>query len=320
MKKITGALILVIIMLATLGTYNYFSTLENTVIIGYLPSDHHSALFVASEKQLYEKEGIRVQLVPFRAGSEVIEALKEGKIDVGYCGIAPVITAIDNGVPIKIIASVNQEGSGLVVSKNSNITNIDDLKFRTIAIPHKGSVQDVLLKDLLKKNNISLNDVNIIESEVPYMPRSLLFNKFDAFIAWEPYPSVAKIEENEKVTLYSEDIWNNHPCCVVVTTDNYIKNKINNLKKILKVHIDATNYINFNKDESALIVSKKLGIDIDVEKEGLKHVDFVAVPSDDFIENVFRFVEIQKQVGYIKNNFTEDQLFNLQYIKSNDSN
>ena len=106
MKKITGTLIFVVIVLAALGTYNYISTLEDTVIIGYLPSDHHSALFVANEKQLYEKEGIRVQLVPFRAGPEVIEALKEGKIDVGYCGIAPVITAIDNGAPIKIVASV----------------------------------------------------------------------------------------------------------------------------------------------------------------------------------------------------------------------
>ena len=311
MKKITGGLILIIIVLAALGTYNYFSTLENTVVIGYLPSDHHSALFVASEKQLYEKEGIRVQLVPFRAGPEVIEALKEGKIDVGYCGIAPVITAIDNGVPIKIIASVNQEGSGLVVGKNSNIRNVGDLKNKTIAIPQKGSVQDVLLENLLKENNISISDVNIIESEVPYMPRSLLLNKFDAFIAWEPYPSVAKIEENEKVLLYSGDIWNNQPCCVVVTTDNYAKHKSDNLEKILKVHIEATDFINSNKDEAALIVSQKLGTNVEIEKEGLKHVEFVAIPSKEFIGNVLKFVKIQNQLGYIKKNFTEDQLFNF---------
>ncbi|HML05556.1 MAG TPA: ABC transporter substrate-binding protein [Methanobacterium sp.] len=315
MKKITGTLIFVVIVLAALGTYNYISTLEDTVIIGYLPSDHHSALFVANEKQLYEKEGIRVQLVPFRAGPEVIEALKEGKIDVGYCGIAPVITAIDNGAPIKIVASVNQEGSGLVVNKNSNITKIGDLKYKTIAIPQKGSVQDVLLENMLKENNISIKDVNIVESEVPYMPRSLLFNKFDAFIAWEPYPSVAKIEENEKVLLYSEDIWNNQPCCVVVTTDNYAKTKSDNLRKILKVHIEATDFINSNKDEAALIVSKKLGTNVEVEKEGLKHVDFIAIPSKDFVKNVLKFVEIQRQLGYIKNNLTEDQLFNLQYIQ-----
>ncbi len=314
MRKIVLLIVVITIALAVLATYNYYTTMEKTVVVGYLPSDHHAALFVANAKEMYDNEGIRVQLVPFRAGPEVINALENGEIDLGYCGISPAITAITNGKPIKIVAAVNQDGSGIVVNGNSSIKTITDLKNKKIAIPQKGSVQDVLLKDALIKNNISLDSVNITESEVPYMPRSLLLDKFDAFVAWEPYPSAAKIEDNETVLAYSEDLWNNHPCCVVVTTDAYIRDDTNKLQKVLKVHSLSTDYINTHQDEAALIISKKLGTDVEVEKEGLNHVEYISKPSEEFIGNVFKMVEIQNKLGYIKKGLNKEELFNLQYL------
>ena len=314
MKKIIWLLIFLVISLAAIGTYNYYSTAKNTVVVGYLPSNHDSALFVANSMGIFKKEGINVKLVPFRDGSEIIDAANSGLIDVAYCGISPTIMAIDNGNPIKIVASVNLEGSALVVNNNSNIKTLKDLKGANIAIPRKGSVQDFLLRDLLSRNNISINEVNITVSDVSYMPDSLLFNKFDAFIAWEPYPSVSKLEDNSNVLLYSKDIWDGHPCCVVIATNDFAEKDAEDLKKFLRAHVEATYYINSNKDETALIVAKKLGTDVDVEKEGLKHVEFVSIPSDEFINNVFKFMEIQKQMGYVKNNLTKEMLFNLQYL------
>lgn len=296
------------------GTYNFYTVSEKTVVVGYLHSNHHSALFVANAKDMFKNEGIRVQLVPFKSGSEIVEAAEAGKIDIGYCGIAPVTMAVDNGASLKIIGVVNQEGSGVVIRKYSNITNTTDLKGKKIAIPQKGSVQDILLKKMLIKNNISHNEVDITTSEVPYMPESLLFKKFDAFVAWEPYVSVASLNDNETVLAYSEDIWQYHPCCVIIATDSFVKKESHNLRKFLKVHAKATDYINNNKEETALITSKKLGTNLKVEEEGLKHVKFVSVPTDDFITNVYMFIGYQKQLGYIKNNITKDQLFDFKYL------
>jgi NitT/TauT family transport system substrate-binding protein len=74
MKKPNKMIILGIIILVILiayDTYNYVNITEKTIQVGYLPSNHHAALFVAEAQNMYEKEGIRVQLVPFRTGSEV---------------------------------------------------------------------------------------------------------------------------------------------------------------------------------------------------------------------------------------------------------
>lgn len=315
MNKPSYFLISLILIIAVFyGTYNFYTVSEKTVVVGYLHSNHHSALFVANAKNMFENEGIRVQLVPFRSGSELVKAAELGKIDIGYCGIAPVTMAIDDGVPIKIVGVVNQEGSGVVVGKDSNINNITDLKGKKIAIPQKGSVQDILLKEMLIKNNISSDEVNITISEVPYMPESLLFKKFDAFIAWEPYVSVASLDDNETILAYSEDIWHFHPCCVVITTDSFAKKEPYNLRKFLKVHTNATDYINDNKEEAALIASKKLGTAYNVEEYGLKHIEFVSIPTNEFITNVYKFIEYQKQLGYIKNNITSHQLFDFKYL------
>jgi len=296
------------------GTYNYITISQETIVVGYLPSNHHAALFVANATGMFEKEGLKVRLVPFRAGPDLIRAAKLGQIDIGYCGISPVTMAINNRTPIKIVASVNQEGSGIVVGNDRNITNINDFKGKTIAIPQRNSIQDVLLSYILSKNNISRNEVNITESEVPFMPKSLFFKKFDGFVAWEPYVSSAVIEGDGNIFLYSEDIWKDHPCCVVITTDDFAKNNLNSLKKFLKVHIEATNYINNHKDETAKIVSQKLGTNITVEKEALKHVQFTAIPSKEFILNVYKLINIQKQLGYIKNNSSNVTYFDFSYL------
>ncbi|MGB9936964.1 MAG: ABC transporter substrate-binding protein [Methanobacterium sp.] len=314
MKKILLLITVLVILSAALGTYNYICTMDKTVIVGYLASDHDAALFVANEKRMYEKEGITVRLVPFPAGPELIEAAESGLIDVGYCGISPVTMAIDNGAHIKIVAAVNEDGSAIVVKNDSKINNISNLKFKKVAIPQKGSVQDVLLKELLESHNISLDKVNITESEVPYMPDSLSFNKFDAFIAWEPYPSYAKIKENGSILLYSEDIWKGHPCCVIIATEKFIKDNPKNLKRFIKVHHEATNYVNYNKEEAALITAKKLSTNLNVENEGLKHVKFVSIPSDNFIKGVFKFIEDQRELNYIKKDLSNDTLFDLHYI------
>ena len=299
---IIGIILLLIFLI--FGTYNYISTTEETIVVGYLPTSLDSALFVADDLGMYTGEGLKIQMVPFRTGLELIDAAEKNMIDVGYVGITPVTSAVDQNSSVKIVAAVNQEGSGIVVSNTSNITKITDLKGKNILIPKKGSIQDVLLRYLLLKNNIEPAQVNITEMEVPLMEDALVSGKVDGFVAWEPYVSQAKINGNGKVIMDSNDIWPNNPTCVIVSTNGFIKQKPDRLKKFLKVHVEATEYVNTHKNETAAIVSKKLGTNIDVELEARNHITFIAIPTQEFENNIMKLVDIQKQLGYIKGNET----------------
>ena len=127
MKRFLMALgIIVLVLLLVFGTYNYVTATEETIVVGYLPTSLDSALFVADDLGMFKEEGLKVQLVPFRTGSELIDAANKNQIDVGYVGITPVTSAISQNSSIKIVAAVNTEGSGIVVSNTSNINNVSD--------------------------------------------------------------------------------------------------------------------------------------------------------------------------------------------------
>jgi len=313
-KKLALILALIIVAGIGYGVYSYYMAPKETITVGYLPSDHHAALFVADAKDMFEREGIKIEMVEFGAGPELVKAAGIGEIDIGYVGGPPAMMAIDKGIPIKVVASVQNEGSGIMVGNGTNITDIGDLRGRTIAIPMIGSIQDVMLRDILRRNNVDPEEVNMIEMKVSLMPGALQAGEIDGFIAWEPFVSTAKLKGYGNVLMYSEDIWKDHPCCVVIATDDFRRNNPDLLKEFLKVHAEATSYVNDHKDEAAVIVSEKLGTDVGVEKEALGRMYFVAIPTEKFIEDMLNFASIQRQHGIIERNLTKEDIFDLGYL------
>lgn len=303
MKKLYLSIaISVLVIILAVGTYNYYITEQETIIVGYLPTDIDSALFVAQDKQMYENQGLKVQLVPFRTGGEMVDAANHNLIDIGYCGVTPVTMAIANNSTIKIVAAVNEDGSGLVVTKSSNITNVKELKGKKILIPAQGSIQDVLLEYMLMQNNVTLTSVNITDQDVPLMQGVINSGGADGFVGWEPYVTQAKLSGKDNVLEYSKEIWPNQPSCVIFATDGFIKNNPDQLKKFINVHIEATNYVNNNKNDTASIVSKKLGTNRNIELEALNDITFIAIPTANFNDNLLKLIDIQKQLGYFTTN------------------
>ena len=305
---------IVLAVLMVYGTFNYYSVTSDTIVVGYLPSSHHSALFVADALQMYEKEGLRVQMVPFRTGSEMMDAANKNQIDIGLCGIPPVTRAIDENSTVKIVAPVNEDGSGIIVTKDSGISNASDLEGKRILEPSEYSIQDLLFRYMLMENNVSSSSIIISQLDVPLMQGAINSGKADGFVAWEPYVTQANVSGNDTVLEYSSGIWNDHPCCVVVATKNMMTKKPDQLRKFLKVHVEATDYVNANLNDTALIVSKKLGTNTNIELSSLEHVKFIALPSDNFDNNLMKMLNIEQQLGYVNNNLTLNQIVNYDFL------
>lgn len=314
MKKFLYIGLIVLVVIMVYGTYDYYTVTSDTIIVGYLPSNHHSALFVANAMNMYQKEGLKVQLVPFKNGADMIDAANKNQLDVGLCGITPITSSINKNSTIKIVAPVNEDGSGIVVENGSNITNLTDLEGKSILEPGPGSIQDVLLRYMLMKNNISTSNITITKFEVPLMQEAISTDKASAFIAWEPYVTQANLTGNDSVLIYSSDLWNDHPCCVVFATQNMMTKKPDQLRKFLKVHVEATEYINGNLNETAVVVSNKLGTNSNIELASMGHVKFIAEPSNEYDNNLMELVNLQQHFGYVKNNLTLSQIVNYSFL------
>lgn len=160
--------------------------LAKKIRMGYLQSDlHQLAAFVALEKDLYRKSGLDVEVAGvFAAGPELMVGFASRDLDFAYVGEAPAIVAAANRTAdVKILAQANLEGSALVVHKDSKIAVVKDLSKRTIAIPGHSTVQDFLLRKILKANRLDSKQINIMVLKPPEMIGALETKQIDGYVA-----------------------------------------------------------------------------------------------------------------------------------------
>ena len=302
------AALLVIVLVLGIGigsfvVYSDFIKSENSIKIGYLRGDlHHLAFFVASEKDWYE--GLDIETSFFSNGVEEMDAFTSGSIDIGYLGIAPaILKRINAETNIKIIAAVNYHGSAIIAPVDSSLHSISDLKGKTIAIPGYGTVQNILLNMALEQSGININEVNMTHIGPWNMQVTLEHGGVDAFIAWEPYPAKTVVEGSGKYLVKSSEIWKNHPCCVLAVRDDFLRDHRDIVEKIVKIHVNATNWIKANPSEAASIGAQWTGVDQDVVVLAMKNIEYNYYPDQ---ESMTKYLEKLIQYGYVDSTQVED--------------
>lgn len=301
------AIIVAIIAVVAVGAFFLMGS-GDTVTIGYLPSDHDAALFVADAQGQFASNGIKTNLVQFNNGGDLMTAMASGDVDVGYVGITPVLASIQKGVPVKVISAAQTDGSGLVVSKNSGISSVQDLAGKSIATPGEASIQYMLLQYYLEQNGMSLKDLKVSSMKVPSMNDALKTNKIDGMITFEPYVTIAE-KNGATVLAGSQDILPDHPCCVVVASDKFLEEHPNETNTILKIHENATNFINNNSDEAASMIPSDIVSDVEVEKVAISSFPFISGLDDSFKQDVMDFMNLEVDLGVLKQPISQDKIF-----------
>jgi NitT/TauT family transport system substrate-binding protein len=218
------------------------------------------------------------------------------------------LSSIEKGIPVKVISAAQSEGSGIVVSPNSGISSASDLAGKSIATPGEASIQQMLLNYYLKKNGMSLDDVKVSAMKIPSMNDALKTGKIDAIITFQPYVSISQKDGNN-LLVDSAEIFPNHPCCVVVASDDFISKHPDETKKIVEIHDNATSFINNNTDEAAGLLPSDIVSDVDVEKKSLSSFTLLSGLSDDFKKNVVDFMNLEVDLGILKEPISQDKIF-----------
>jgi NitT/TauT family transport system substrate-binding protein len=316
-------LITIAIVLLTAGCTQPATTAKVTEVrIGYQPSTHQMAHAVAMDKGWWQQDlapyGVTsVTDYLFPTGAPEMQAMLAGDLDVAYVGAAPVLSAVSNGLDAKIIAGVNSQGSDLVLRTGLNYTGPQSLKGLKIATFQAGTIQDTILRNWLKKNNIDPEkDLEIVGMGPGDAVTAITAGKVDAVFL--PHPSPTQIEAlgKGKSVVKSGEMYPNHPCCVLVVSGKLIREHPEIVEQILKTHMKAIDYIAQNPDDAAAIYAKKTSAKLDDVKASLKEWDgsFAADPNL-IVSPVMDYAKIQYDLKYIKNPLTQDQLFDLTFYK-----
>ena len=301
-------MVIAVFLLIIFTLYGVSTENVETVNIGYLPTDHEAALFVANATGMYKDAGMNVELYEYNNGGDLMSAMVSGDLDVGYVGITPVINSMSKGVPIKIVAGVQNEGSGLL-SHSSSIKSITDLKGKTVATPGEASIQNVLLKYELKKNGLSTSDIESPSMKVPSMNDALRTKSIDAMLTYEPYVTISKEVNNQTLVKSSGDILPDHPCCVVVMNEKFLSAHTDKAKKILDIHKKATDKIKANPEGMVQYLPPHIVPNPEIEKESLTHIKWISDLNDTYKKNVNNFLKIEEDLGIVNETVPQEKLF-----------
>ncbi len=168
-----------------------------TVRVGYIPSDSFAALYIMADRHL-PAAGIGVETVRLAGGPEILSQVATGQLHVGGAGMgAAGFNAVASALPVEFVAPLH---SGYVedyftvrkASWEKEIKRIGDLKGKPVALNVRGAAVEWMLDQALKKDGLTLRDVQIKIMPFPDMVAALESGAVEAAILTEPFATLAE--------------------------------------------------------------------------------------------------------------------------------
>ncbi len=117
-------------------------------------------LYTALDYGLFEKYGIKVEFVAIRGGGVSTVALAANEIQFLYCAADSIIPGMASGIDAKLVGSP-LVGLPWLLMARKDINRPEDLRGKSIGVTHPGDLTFRLAKALLKKFNLTEEEVKV---------------------------------------------------------------------------------------------------------------------------------------------------------------
>lgn len=168
------------LLLLTSGSSVYGAE-KLTVLLDWFINPDHAPLFVAYERGYFRDRGLEVEFIAPSNPNDPPKLVAAGKADLAVSYQHQHQMQVDQGLPLVRVATlVATPLNSLVVLADGDIRDIGDLKGKTIGYS-VGGFETVLLKVMLEKASLTLDDVKLINVNFSLSP-SLFTGSADGVI------------------------------------------------------------------------------------------------------------------------------------------
>ncbi|HWE74696.1 MAG TPA: ABC transporter substrate-binding protein [Stellaceae bacterium] len=151
---------------------------------------------VADRMGFFAAEGIAVTTQPVQSGNIGIPGLMSGSFDILYSNSVAVLTALERGLDLRIIAEGTRiaakppVAAALLQRKDGGMHTGRDLEGKTIGIATKYDIQWLIAQAWIKLKGGDPSKVTYREMPLPSMLDALASNQVDAVVAIDPFLAV----------------------------------------------------------------------------------------------------------------------------------
>jgi NitT/TauT family transport system substrate-binding protein len=234
------------------------SSTDKTVKIGYSAWPGWFPWEISKEKKLFEKNGVKTNMVWFSGYADSINAVSAGKLDGNTQTLNDTVSAVAAGADLVIVlVNDNSTGNDQIIVRDG-IKSIKDLKGKRVAA-ERGTVDHYLLLLALAKEGLTQKDINFTPLETGTAAAAFAAGKLDAVGVFAPFTSTALRLKNSKALVTSRDFPGAIPDHLVVSR-KMVEERPQDVQKLVDTWFDTLNFIKANPNESVKIMAKRAGV------------------------------------------------------------
>jgi len=289
----------------------YGSPLPKEIHVSYAKSPFNLPLIVAARRGMLEEafgaKGVAVKYFEIDSGAKQAEAMAAGSIDVaGVINNTSVILAAGGGNDLKIVSGFScPTGLFAVLAKDPAIKSVADLKGRKVAGP-KGTVLHQLLAAALKKEGLSLRDVDFVQMDIPAARTALLSGQVDAALLAAANVLSAK-SSGARVLATAEGYV--RPQLFIAARGGFIRDYPELVDLYVSVHKKALEWILSHPEEALSLGAKELGIGMAEANEMAAASHFVWEVSGADVDSLGDDVRFLQEAGMLSAKVDPQSLF-----------
>lgn len=225
--------------------------------VGWMP------WWIVEQKGLLEKHKVNAKLKFFGVQSESMNALAAGHLDA--CSLATNdVISINREKSVASIVLLNDESSGADMLITRGIKSGKELAGQKIAV-EMGGVSHFFLAKILEKNGLTEKDVILTNMAAADAGAAFIAKGINAAVTWEPYASQA-IKSGGTALFTSKDT-PNMIVDVLAVRNEVMKQRPDDVKKLIEVWFEALKFVETNPDEAFEIMAKASDVSVPEFKE-----------------------------------------------------
>lgn len=251
--------------------------------VGYIRVMDDAQAIAAFEGGFYKEQGLDVQLVEFKSGTDLIKAIVGGQLDTGVLGFTNAASWSSRGADLKVVSGAQRGFHALVVRDDLGINTVADMKGHTLASQKEGSTADTVLKGVvLKDAGLQVSDLTVMGVSPQVAVQSLVGKRVDAAFLFEPQASIAQLIAPVRQIYEIGAVWP-FPCMVTITSGETLKTKKDLVWKSLDAQRQAIDLLQDKPDEAAKLIASYF-----ISEPTLKTLKHGDVPREEVISKAIK--------------------------------
>ena len=260
MTLLTRRSVFVFALLAGLTPTASLSAAEKPKEIRLDWATYNPVSMVLKERGLLEKEfakdGIAIRWVQTLGSNKALEFLNASSIDFGSTAGAAALVSKINGNPIKSIYVYSRPEWTALVTKDSKITRIEDLKGKRVAVT-RGTDPHIFLVRALQSVGLTEKDITPVLLQHPDGKTALIRGDVQAWAGLDPMMAQAEVEDGARLFFRKPEAntWG-----VLNVREAFLKDHPDLVQRVLAVYEEARKYslANYAEVKRVFIAATKL--------------------------------------------------------------